>query len=167
MGSLSPSHQSFEDRNRAVLEDPRALRDADLLLWKEGRDALARRALQRQGGSTRRRSPRAEAILPGFLAGHGGVFTVDLGFEGISLRVSGEHRPGRSEVASVRLRVGEHSVYLSGRVAWLQDDRLGIHVEQVHPADEQLLHAAVCRQLLEILRAEAPTGPLLGRRAGD
>lgn len=159
-------HGTFEERNRAVLEDPSRLRQPDLLLWKEERDALARRAMERQG-STRRRSPRAEAVFPGFLAGHGGVFTVDLGFGGVSLRVSGSHRPRLAEEASVRLRVGRHSLYLFGRVAWASDDRVGIRVEQVHPTDEQILHAAVCRELLERLRTEAPTGPLLGRRAGD
>ncbi len=159
-------HGTFEERNRALLEDPRRLPQPDLLLWKEERDALARRALERQG-STRRRSPRAEAVFSGFLAGHGGVFTVDLGFEGLSLRISGQHRPRRAEEASVRLKVGSHSLYLFGRVAWICDDRVGIHVEQVHPADERILHAAVCKELLELLRADAPTGPLLGRRAGD
>ncbi|WP_248343228.1 PilZ domain-containing protein [Anaeromyxobacter paludicola] len=162
-----PSPHTFEERNRALLDDPRALPPADLLLWRQGRDELARRALEGQQEASRRRTPRVDAVYPAFLAGYGGVFTVDLGFEGVSLRVCAGTRLRRAEPASVRLKVGNQSIYLSGRVAWGSDDRVGLQVEQVHPADEQVLQAAVCKRLLEVLQPGSGGRALMGRRAGD
>jgi len=165
--SPSPTRREFEEHNRAVLSDPRAVPDSDLQMWMKGRDELARQVLERQADPSRRRSPRAEVVVPGFLAGHGGVFTIDLSFEGVSFRVGSDSLLRASDVASVRLKVGAHSVYLSGRVAWGSRDRVGFHVEQVHPADKHLLQAAVCKRLLEAYTPGSPGGGFMGRRTGD
>jgi len=145
------SRRAFEEKNRLVIDGLRGLTPEDLDVWQQGRDWLAARALGAEtgvAGVPRRRHPRARMTVQAHLAGHGGAFTDDLGFGGVSLRTHRQQPLKRGDEASVRLSLSRGSIYLSGRVTWTDTSRLGIVIHGIHPSDERVLQAVVCEKLL-------------------
>jgi len=138
----------FAEKNRRLLQgDP--VPEGDLLAWKRGRDWLAGRVSERDSGPARRRSPRLRLALTAHIAGVGGAVTDDLGFFGMSLRPLRAPLLHRGDEASVRLSLLGRSIYLLGKVVWLEDDRIGIALGAAHPDDERALQAAVCNGHLD------------------
>jgi hypothetical protein len=142
------SRAEFEEKNRRILAgDP--LPDREVRTWELGRDWLAELLAEELPGQVRRRSPRARVSVLAYLAGVGGAITEDLGFFGLGLRSKQEAGLRRGTEASVRLTLFGRSVYVLGRVAWAQEDRLGLAIGAAHPDDQRAIQAAVCNRLLD------------------
>lgn len=143
------SRPEFEERNRRLIQGDRTLSDPELAQWTLGRDWLAWYLAEKDAGPARRRWPRLRMALSGHIAGVGGAITDDLGFFGMGLRPLRPAQLARGEEASVRLVLAGRSIYVLGKVVWLEGDRLGLALGAAHPSDERALQAAVCNGLLD------------------
>ncbi len=78
----------------------------------------------------------------------GRAVTDDVGFWGMRLLADRPPRLVQGDEASVRLNLVGRSIYVLGRVVWVDRGRVGLALDSAHPADERALQAAVCGGLL-------------------
>jgi hypothetical protein len=76
----------------------------------------------------------------------------------LGLRAVAALRPPRldeGDEASVRLTLAGRSIYLLGKVVWLDRHRIGVALGSAHPRDERALQATVCSGFLDRFEDEA------------
>jgi len=149
------SRRAFEERTRRLIAGDATLTESEVAGWDLARDWLAWRLTEGEVGAARRRSPRLKLSLSGHIAGTGGAFTEDLGFFGLSLKPLRPPRLGEGDEASVRLTLAGRSIYLLGKVVWLDRHRIGVALGSAHPRDERALQATVCSGFLDRFEDEA------------
>jgi hypothetical protein len=143
------SRSEFEEKNRRLLMGDGFLPEVDISAWQRGRDWLAQRATESEKAAPRRRSPRLQISLTAHIAGVGRAVTDDVGFWGMRLLADKMPRLVQGDEASVRLNLAGRSIYVLGRVVWVDRGRVGLSLDAAHPADERALQAAVCNGLLD------------------
>ncbi len=124
------------------------LSETDVAAWQRGRDWLARQDAETSEGLVRRGSPRVHLALTAHVGGVGPAVTDDVGFGGMRLVSDNLPRLKSGDEVTVRVYLVGRSIYLLGRVAWMDRDRVGIAVGASPPAAERALQAAVCNGLL-------------------
>ena len=142
------SRKEFEEKNRRIARAVSEVPAVDIEMWQRGRDWLATQALGDDPAGPRRNSPRVQISIQAHLAGVGPVTTENVSFNGLAIHAGRYHGLLPGDETSVRVAMNGRSVYALARVAWTEEQRVGIAFTAIHPTDERSLQAAVCDRLL-------------------